>query len=121
MTPTITIQAMAEALLNRDDLRLHLLLQAWLPINPNIPEMPYPETQDKRVLTAAAALAELLALQLNQAPPDWTKDIGGLPQPFFVMSLGEKPGFTRNLCLAEAPEPFKRRNIFAPANFLNTV
>ena len=115
------IEEMAEALLNRNDLRLRLLLQAWLATNPNITAVPYPKTRNQRVLAAAAALAELLALQLNQTKPTWTKDIGGLPQPFFVISLGEKAGFTRNLCLTEAPEPFKRRNIFAPANFLSMV
>lgn len=113
------IEELAEALLWRDKLHLRSHMQAWLRADPPVTELACPTTRDARVLTAAAALAELLALQLGQEPPDWTKDVGGLPEPFFVMSLGEKPGFTRALCLAEAPEPFRRRNIFAPANFLS--
>jgi len=115
------IEEMAEALLRRDALHLRLLVQIWKREDPNVAELPCPATRDPRVLTAAAALAELLALQLAQTPPVWTKSVGGLSQPFFVMSLGEKPGFTRELCLAEAPEPFRRRNIFAPPNFLTIV
>jgi hypothetical protein len=40
------------------------------------------------------------------------------PSPFFALAWAERPGFTRDLCLAESPEPLKRRNIFAPPNFL---
>lgn len=112
---------MGEALLRRDDLHLRLLMQAWMQTNPNVAEFSRPTTHDSSVLAAAAALTELLALQLGQAAPDWTSDVGGLPQPFFVMKLGERPGFTRDLCLAKAPEPFRQRNIFAPANFLSMV
>ena len=124
VTDTITAtftEEMGEALLKRDDLSLRLLVQAWLRSHPNATKLPRPRTRDHRVLSAAAALAELLALQLDQAPPVWTKSVGGLPQPFFVMELAERPGFTRDLCLTEAPEPFRKRNIFAPGNFLNMV
>lgn len=120
-TMTITIQQMAEALLNRDDLRLRLLVQAWMRDAPNITTIPRPRTRNGRVLTAAAALADLLALQQGQAPPPWTANIGALPEPFFALEWAEQPGFTRDLSLTEAPEPLKRRNIFAPANFLHMV
>ena len=114
----ITIQEMAEALLNRNHLQLRQLVQSWLRGKPNATEARRPTTQDRDTLVVSAALVELLALRLNQQPPTWTETVGGLAQPFFVMRLAEKPGFTRELCLAEAPEPLKRRNIFAPPNFL---
>ncbi|WP_129630277.1 hypothetical protein [Candidatus Oscillochloris fontis] len=40
---------------------------------------------------------------------------------FFALPWAERPGFTRDLCLNESPEPLKRRNIFAPPNFLEMV
>jgi hypothetical protein len=65
-----------------------------------------------------ARLVELLADRAQQPPPAWTAAVGALPEPFFVMRRAERPGFTRDLCLNESPEPLKRRNIFAPPNFL---
>jgi hypothetical protein len=115
------LQQMAEALLQRDDLQLRLVMQAWLRESPQFSLVPNPVANDSQVLTAAAALVELLALQAEQPPPPWTANVGGLPEPFFVMRRAERPGFTRDLCLNESPEPFKRRNIFAPPNFLHMV
>ncbi|NJN15276.1 MAG: hypothetical protein HC822_02720 [Oscillochloris sp.] len=105
-------------LLARDDFHLRLYIQAWLREQPRFAAMPQPETDDPRILTAAAALVELLAQRARQEPPAWTATVGALPEPFFAVEWAERPGFTRDLCLNESPEPFKRRNIFAPPNFL---
>ena len=99
------IEELAEALLRRDKLHLRSHMQAWLRADPPVTELACPTTRDARVLTAAAALAELLALQLGQEPPDWTKDVGGLPEPFFVMSLGEKPGYAPTFASWQYPPP----------------
>lgn len=118
---TVQLTDMAEALLARDDLRLRLLVQAWLREKPRLRSVAPPETDDPQVLTAAAALAELFAERAHQRPPAWTANIGPLPEPFFVVAWAERPGFTRELCLAESPEPLRRRNIFSPPNFLEMV
>lgn len=118
VTAKITIQDIAEAMLARDDMRLRLLTQAWLRDTSAITSALRPDTHDPRVLTAAAALLELFALRAQQHPPSWSQFVGPLPEPFFVMAWAERPGFTRDLCLAESPEPLKRRNIFSPPNFL---
>lgn len=115
------IKQIADLLLARDDFRLRLYVQAWLREQPHFAAMPQPETEDLRILTVAAALVELLAQRAKQEPPAWTAAIGALPEPFFALEWAERPGFTRDLCLNEAPEPFKRRNIFAPPNFLEMV
>ena len=116
-----TIEQMAEAMLNRNALGLRLLVQAWLRMKPRFARVPRPTTKDPRVLTAAAALVELLAERANQSAPPWSAGVGGLPEPFFVVSYADQPGFTRDLCLREAPAPFARRNIFSPPNFLHMV
>lgn len=115
------LQSMAEALLNRDALQLRLLVQAWMRNPPRFDTIPCPQTDDVQILAAAAGLVELLALRLNQEPPKWTSAVAPLPTPFFVMRRAERPGFTRDLSVSEAPEPLKRRNIFAPPNFLQMV
>jgi hypothetical protein len=109
---------MAVFLLTHDDFHLRLYVQAWLREQPCFALMPQPETDDPRVLTVTAALIELLAERAGQPPPDWTASVGPLPEPFFVMRRAERPGFTRDLCLNESPGPLRRRNIFAPPNFL---
>lgn len=112
------LNEMAGFLLTYDELLLRAYVQAWLREEPRFAAMPQPATDDPRILTVAAALVELLAQRANQEPPAWTATVGALPEPFFVMRRAERPGFTRDLCLNESPEPFKRRNIFAPPNFL---
>ena len=119
--PAGAFYVFADALLTRDDLRLRILVQEWLWANSNITKVPRPDTCDEPSLIAAAALVGLLALRKGQAPPAWTADVGALPEPFFVMERADRPGFTRELCLNEAPEPLKKRNIFAPPNFLVMV
>lgn len=109
---------MAGFLLEYDDFHLRLYVQAWLREEPQFTAMPQPTSADLRILCVAAALIELLAQRAGQAPPPWTTAMGALPEPFFVMRFAERPGFTRDLCLNESPEPFRRRNIFAPPNFL---
>lgn len=109
---------MAEALLARDELRLRLFVQAWLREQPCFALMSQPDTTDPRLLTVAAALVELLAERGGQPPPAWTATIGSLPEPFFAVAWADRPGFTRDLCLNESPEPLRQHNIFAPPNFL---
>ncbi|NNJ13692.1 hypothetical protein EKD04_025535 [Chloroflexales bacterium ZM16-3] len=114
----ITIHELAAALLARDDFRLRLRTQSWLRARPSFRTVAVPDTNDPRILVAAAALIELLAERAGQPPPAWTATIGSLPEPFFAVAWAERPGFTRDLCLNESPEPLKRRNIFAPPTFL---
>lgn len=122
MTSTLTtsnhLGEMAVALLGYDALLLRLYVQAWIRERPRFALMPKPETDDPRILVAAAALVELLAGRAGQPSPAWTAAVGALPAPFFVMRRAERPGFIHDLCLNESPEPLKRRNIFAPPNFL---
>jgi hypothetical protein len=117
----VPLQDIADALLSYDAMRLRILVQEWQWANPVVTSVPRPQTRDARSLTVAAALVELFALRAGQAPPAWTAEAPPLPEPFFVMPLAERPGFTRTLCLTEAPEPLRRRNIFAPPNYLHMV
>jgi hypothetical protein len=61
---------------------------------------------------------ELFALRLQQMPPQWTKDVGGLPEPFYLLKAASTMKRLRALCETEAPEPLRKRGFYAPANFL---
>jgi len=71
-----------------------------------------------RILVAAAALIELLALRTGQPSPRWTAEVGGLPEPLFMLQAAETMPRLRKICEEESPLPLRRRGMLAPPNFL---
>jgi hypothetical protein len=61
---------------------------------------------------------ELLALRSGQKPPQWTKDVGALPEPFYLLKAAANMKRLRALCETQAPEPLRKRGFYAPPNFL---
>jgi hypothetical protein len=114
----VTLEQLAQAALNRESLLLRNLTQDLLRETPNLSECPKPQTTDSRVLAAAASLVELLALRLRQIPPKWTKEVGALPEPVYLLKAAETMKGLRALCEADAPDPLRKRGFYAPPNFL---
>jgi hypothetical protein len=112
------IEQLAEAALNGESLLLRSLAQDLLREHPNLSECPKPQTNDSRILAAAASLVELLASRMRQAPPPWTKDVGALPEPIYLLKAAASMKRLRKLCETEAPEPLRKRGFYAPPNFL---
>ncbi|MDQ3013847.1 MAG: hypothetical protein M3X11_24485, partial [Acidobacteriota bacterium] len=107
-----------EAALNGESLLLRSLTQDFLRGHPSLSEYPKPQTDDSRLLAAAASLVELLSLRLRQSPPPWTKDVGALPEPIYLLKAASSMKRLRILCETEAPEPLRKRGFYAPPNFL---
>jgi hypothetical protein len=114
----VTIERLAEAALNQESLLLRSLTQDLLCEQPNLSEYPKPQTNDPRLLAAAASLLELLALRLRQTPPSWTQEVGALPEPIYLLKAAANMKRLRVLCETEAPEPLRKRGFYAPPNFL---
>ena len=114
----VTIEQVAEAALNREGLLLRSLAQDFLREYPNVSNYPKPQTNDSRLLAAAASLVELLALRLHQPPPSWTKDVGALAEPIHLLKAAASMKRLRALCESQAPEPLRKRGFYAPQNFL---
>jgi len=114
----VTIEQLAEAALNGESLLLRSLTQDLLREQPSLSEYPKPLISDSQLLAAAASLAELLALRLGQTPPPWTKDVGALPEPIYLLKAAANMKRLRALCEAESPEPLHKRGFYAPPNFL---
>jgi hypothetical protein len=112
------IEQLAEAALQRDSLRLRSLVQDMTRAHINWSSMPRPTTKDVRLLAIAASLAELLATRQNQSPPAWTQEIGALKEPFFLLRSAETMKRLRVLCETQSPEPMRKRQLYAPPNFL---
>ena len=71
-----------------------------------------------RELSVAAALAELLAARAGVASPAWTATVAGNHEPIFLDPGLEEMPRTLARVKAEAPEPLRKRNLFASRDFL---
>lgn len=114
----ITIDQIARAALEGDALRVRSLVLDFSRQNPQMESIPQPHTTDQTVLAAAAAIVELLAQRRQQRPPTWTRSVGAISPPVFLLKSANKMRRLREMCQAEAPEPLRRRGFYAPANYL---
>lgn len=120
---TCTIEQVARGALEGESRLLRGITMAFLRQNPRLNLVPRPETDDKCVLAAAASLLELFAQRSGQPPPEWTRDIGPLPNPIYLVK-GIGPATTRSirrLARDESPEPLRKRGFLATPNYLSFV
>ncbi len=113
-----SLEDIARTALEGDPLALRSLVQDWLGAGPSLAEVPCPATRDPAVLAVSAALAELFAQRTGQSPPAWTSDVSALPEARFLLRSAATMRRLRRMCEAESPWPLKRRNLFAPADYL---
>ena len=114
----VRIESLAYAALNRENLHLRSLTQDLLRENILMKDIAPPGKDDPRLLAMAASLVELFALRLEQEPPAWTRDVGPLPAPFFLLESASTLRRLRELCQTQSPEPLRKRGFYAPPNFL---
>jgi hypothetical protein len=112
------IETLADAMLNGDSLLLRSLLQDFIHEHPHLAAVPKPRTGDVKTLAAAASLLELLAIKLGQQAPSWTNSIGALAEPIFLLKAAANMKRLRELCIAESPEPLRKRGFYATPNYL---
>jgi hypothetical protein len=112
------IDQLAQAALARDHLKLRSLMQDLTRSNIDFNKLPRPSTDDQRLLAITASLVELLATRQKQSPPAWTKEIGPLTEPFFMLESAASMNRLRVLCETQSPEPMRKRLLYAPPHFL---
>ncbi len=112
------IEQLAQAALERDHLKLRSLVQDFARAKTDYSKLSRPFTKDIRLLVISAALTELLAQRNNQTPPTWTKEIGALKEPFFLLESAMTMKRLRTLCETQSPEPMRKRLLYAPPHFL---
>ncbi|MBI5933420.1 MAG: hypothetical protein HY867_06895 [Chloroflexi bacterium] len=115
------IEQLAQAALKRDHLQLRSLVQDLTRAKVNWSKLSRPSIADPRLLVISAALTELLAQRNNQTPPAWTKEIGALKEPFFLLESAATMKRLRVLCETQSPEPMRKRLLYAPPHFLEFV
>ncbi len=84
-------------------------------------EVARPRELAGRRLIVAAGLVELLAARAGKKPPSWTNSVGGERDPV-VLDPGLE-NMPRSFAHAKtsAPEPLRKRNLFALPNFLDVA
>ncbi|GAB4580381.1 MAG: hypothetical protein Fur0022_31220 [Anaerolineales bacterium] len=112
------LEQLARAVFLREGLTVRSLTQDLLREVSSFQDIPRPSSLDVRLLPIAAGLIELLAQRQNQPPPAWVKDIGPMPEPFYLLETALHMKRLRELCETQAPEPLKKRNLYAPPNYL---
>lgn len=114
-----TLEALAEAALRRDGLRLRSLAQDFLREHPRFDDVPRPTIPDATTLSAAAGLLELLGERNGRAVPEWTRSVGPAPAPVYLVAAAERMERLRVLCESESPRPLRKRGLYAPPDFLS--
>ncbi|MGA2496446.1 MAG: hypothetical protein ABSH20_01820 [Tepidisphaeraceae bacterium] len=113
-----SLEEIARTALDGDPLALRSLIQDWLGTGISLAQVPCPATHDPAVLAVSAALAELFAQRTGQTAPAWTSIIPALPEARFLLRSAATMKRLRRMCQEESPWPLKRRNLFAPADYL---
>ncbi len=113
-----TIEQIAAAVLRDDNLETRSLVQDFLRSQPVLADVPPPDTDDYTLLVVAAALLELFSLRTEQPAPEWTRRVGPVEQPLYLLKSAAHMRRLRELCRDAAPEPLRRRRLYAPPDYL---
>jgi hypothetical protein len=114
----VKLEQLATAALQGDGLLTRSLAQDFFREHPQFATVPQPVGVDMPTLAVSASLLELFALRRHQAVPTWTQTVGALAAPIFLLKAARTMKRLRALCEAEAPEPLRKRNLYAPPNYL---
>lgn len=113
-----TIDQIALAVLGNDSLLTRALVQEFLRSQPVLAEIPRPETNDPVLLAVMASLLELFSLRTQQSAPGWTRQVGAVEPPLYLLKSAAHMRRLRDLCQDAAPEPLRRRGLYAPPDYL---
>ena len=114
----VQIEELAEAVLQGDSLWTRSLAQDFLRENPQMSSVSQPKAGSEETKIIVAALLELFASRLQQEPPVWTKGVGALSEPIFLVKSATTMRRLRELCELESPIPLRKRGLYAPPNYL---
>ena len=117
----VKVESIAQAVLAGDALAARSLTQDFMRSSPHFADIKSPAVQDAQLLALTAALLEMFAERSHQVAPSWTQVIGRLPEPVYLLKAATTMKRLRELCQQQSPEPLRKRNLFAPANYLEMV
>ncbi len=116
-----TIDEMADAALQRDNLLLRGLLGDMLRDLPDVKDWPPPASLCAKNRAVAASIAELVARHQKQTPPVWAAAVPGIDETFYLVRTAATMRGVRRLCDEETPTELRKRGFLAPPDFLTTA
>ena len=117
----VRIEDIARAALAFEALAVRDLIQDMLRAQPDWAAIPRPVAVDENTMVVAAALLELLAMRSGAEPPPWTRETGAASEPIHLVRAASTMPRTRARVESESPEPLRKRNVFAPAEYATFV
>lgn len=66
----------------------------------------------------SAALLELLAMRMNQAPPPWAASVEAVKEPVYLLKSAVHVKRLQQLYRQESAEPLRKRRFYAPPDYL---
>jgi len=113
----VRIEDIALAALAYEALAVRDLIQDLLRGSLDWAAIPRPVGMDENTLVVAAALLELLAFRHGAEPAAWVRETGPAREPIHLVRATTTMPRTRARVEAESPEPLRKRNVFAPAEY----
>ena len=120
-TDVIEIVDLVRAVLDHRALDARQLTQDFWAATKILSEVVPPKGLTNLELAVAASLLELFALRRGELPPSWTKAVPGVDREVFLIPEFEAVPYQRERCLKTAPEPLRKRGLYAPDNYLSFV
>lgn len=115
------LEQIAAQILAKNPLEVRSLMQDYLRRGMPLRLEHAPTSDDPRVWAVAAAIAELIAARTMQQAPAWANQIGKLPIPIYLVEAASKSPKMRARVERESPEPLRKRNVFAPPDYLEML
>lgn len=113
---------LTRSVLNFDDLAARQWVKDALRSNYEGVDWSEPTSGGEKERVVAAALAELLCNRAHLAVPTWTSGVEPATEDLYLeRSANEGNVRLRALLKRDAPEPLKRRNVFAPGSYLEML
>lgn len=114
----VKIEQIATAALQNESMAVRSLTQDFLRQTPILNNISKPKHVSPEILTTSAALLELFASRRQESPPSWTTEVVPLKEPRYLLKAAETMKHLRRLCEVESPLPLRKRNLYAPPNYL---
>jgi hypothetical protein len=116
-----TLEQIAAQILAKNPLEARSLMQDYLRLGAPLWSERAPDSDDPKICAVTAAIAELIATRTMQQAPAWVNQIGRLPTPVHLVEAAAKSPKMRARIEQESPEPLRKRNVFAPPDYLEIV
>jgi hypothetical protein len=78
-----------------------------------------PNDLDPRSLAVLAGLVEMFAERKHVPAPGWTSEVDAAPEAVYLVPLATRSARLAEQCRREAPEPLRRRRVYALDGFLS--